>query len=279
MRDLTGFLREKRQMSFTDREIQGLINLRIAIDWKNAGKEGAVLTAISLFMAFINPYGAANFNSFLPNFVYWFALILAGGLSGKLGYHIADFVQKPSHWALGIFFSAITASIAVTAAIYIIAMIQYELTSIPLGEFPQIFFFVFVISVAIASVMYLFERANENQSQTGTDPNTSAISSFLERLPVKYRSAELYAISSEDHYLRVHTSLGEELILMRLADALRELAAADGLQTHRSWWVSRAGISEARRENGKLTLVLKSGSDAPVSRTYMNAVKDAGLAA
>lgn len=253
--------------------------MRIAIDWKNFAKEGAMLTAISLFMAFINPYGAANFNSFLPNFIYWFTLILAGGLAGKLGYHIADLIRKPSHWALGIFFSAITASLAVTVAIYVIAIIQYDLNSIPLGEFPQIFFFVFVISVAIASVMYLFERVNELPPAPTTTQTSDAVSIFLERLPVKYRSAELYAISSEDHYLRVHTSLGEEMILMRLADALRELAPADGLQTHRSWWVSIAGVAETRRENGKLVLVLKSGTGAPVSRTYAGAVKDAGLTA
>ena len=52
-------------------------------------------------------------------------------------------------------------------------------------------------------------------------------------------AAELYAIESEDHYLRVHTSAGQELILMRLADAVRELAGVEGLQTHRSWWVAR----------------------------------------
>ena len=253
--------------------------MRIAIDWKNAGKEGAMLTAISLFMAFINPYGAANFGAFLPNFAYWFTLILAGGLAGKLGYHIADLIQKPSHWSLGIFFSALTATLAVTTAIYVIAMYQYQLNSIPISEFPQIFFFVFVISVAIASVMYLFEQANETPELVAASDNTDAVSTFLERLPIKYRSAELYAISSEDHYLRVYTSLGEELILMRLADALRELSGADGLQTHRSWWVSCAGVAEARRENGKLVLVLKSGTDAPVSRTYSGAVKDAGLVA
>ena len=100
---------------------------------------------------------------------------------------------------------------------------------------------------------------------------------FMQRLPVKFRTAALWAVSSEDHYLRVHTSLGEELILMRLADAMRELDGTDGLQTHRSWWVAKEGVADARREAGKLYLVLKSGKEAPVSRTYQSAVKDAGL--
>jgi len=33
----------------------------------------------------------------------------------------------------------------------------------------------------------------------------------------------IYAVSAEDHYLRVHTSLGETMVLMRLADAVRQL--------------------------------------------------------
>jgi DNA-binding LytR/AlgR family response regulator len=83
-------------------------------------------------------------------------------------------------------------------------------------------------------------------------------------------------VSAEDHYLRVHTSLGETMVLMRLADAVRELASLEGLQTHRSWWVARQGLADASRGDGKVTLTLKSGAEAPVSRTYLRAVKDAG---
>ena len=80
----------------------------------------------------------------------------------------------------------------------------------------------------------------------------------------------------EDHYVRAHTSLGSELVLMRLGDAIAELKGVDGRQVHRSWWVARTGISDVRKEGGKLTLILKSGAEAPVSRTYSSAVKAAG---
>ena len=65
---------------------------------------------------------------------------------------------------------------------------------------------------------------------------------------------------------------------MRLADALRELDGAGGVQTHRSWWVAKDGVQETRRDNGKLMLVLKSGAEVPVSRTYQQDVRKAGLA-
>ena len=41
-----------------------------------------------------------------------------------------------------------------------------------------------------------------------------------------------------------------------------------GMQVHRSWWVARAAIIDARRGDGRATLTLKDGTEAPVSRTY-----------
>ena len=99
----------------------------------------------------------------------------------------------------------------------------------------------------------------------------------MERLPVKFRTAELHAISSEDHYLRVHTSLGEEMILMRLADAVRELSGSEGLQVHRSWWVAKSGVTDEKRVDGRSLLILPSGTEVPVSRSYRGKAKDAGI--
>jgi len=50
------------------------------------------------------------------------------------------------------------------------------------------------------------------------------------------------------------------------------------VQVHRSWWVAKGGVADAKRDNGKLVLVLKSGTEVPVSRTYLTAAKEAGLA-
>ena len=81
-------------------------------------------------------------------------------------------------------------------------------------------------------------------------------------------------MQSEDHYLRLHTSLGQELILMRLSDAVAELEGVEGAQVHRSWWVARAAIAQARRGEGRATLTLKDGSEVPVSRTYARRLRE-----
>jgi DNA-binding LytR/AlgR family response regulator len=99
---------------------------------------------------------------------------------------------------------------------------------------------------------------------------------FLERLPAKLRGAVLYAVSAEDHYLRLHTSKGSDLILMRLADAIGELEGLEGAQTHRSWWVAREAVESARREGERIVLVLKGGTEAPVSRPNLRPLREAG---
>jgi hypothetical protein len=97
---------------------------------------------------------------------------------------------------------------------------------------------------------------------------------FLERLPLKLRGAELWAVEAEDHYLRLHTSKGQDLILLRLADAIAELEGIEGAQTHRSWWVARDAIAAAERGDGRAVLTLKDGTEVPVSRTYAKALRE-----
>ena len=59
-----------------------------------------------------------------------------------------------------------------------------------------------------------------------------------------------------------------------LAEALFELEGVEGAQVHRSWWVARAAIAQARRGEGRATLTLKDGSKVPVSRTYARRLRE-----
>jgi DNA-binding LytR/AlgR family response regulator len=99
---------------------------------------------------------------------------------------------------------------------------------------------------------------------------------FLARLPPKLQGAEIFAVEAEDHYLRLHTSLGQDLILMRLADAIAELEGLEGAQTHRSWWVAKAAVAQVERGDGRATLTLKDGAEVPVSRGFAKQLRSAG---
>ena len=234
----------------------------------------ALLIGIGLFLAFIQPYNATRSLAFHWAVLYWTMTVMAGGYSAELAMHLyARWRSKAADWET-LTLSAVVSALVVSA---FIVGIEFGFSDgIPLRYWPMLYFQVLVIATAITLIGYTVSRAFGADSPAPAEIHDPA-QTFLERLPIKYRSAELWAISSEDHYLRVHTSIGDELILMRLADAVRELASADGRQTHRSWWVAKCGIAETRRENGRLILKLKSGTEAPVSRSFQSEVRAAGF--
>lgn len=109
-----------------------------------------------------------------------------------------------------------------------------------------------------------------------TSPSATPAGGLLDRVPARLGD-RLLALQSEDHYLRVHTERGDGLILLPLTQAIAELGPDAGVRTHRSWWVARDAVEAFEREGDRTTLILRGGLRAPVSRTYLLAVRDAGL--
>ncbi len=132
-------------------------------------------------------------------------------------------------------------------------------------------------SAVISAFMTLLSWALFRSRSAPLQPAPPALASpFLERLPLNLRGADLYAVEAEDHYLRVHTSRGSTLILMRLSDALAELKDANGARTHRSWWVAKDAVVEVARPGGRAVLKLKGGAAAPVSRAHLRTLRADG---
>ncbi len=252
--------------------------MRIAIDWAKRGREAAVLVGIGTFLAIINPYNALGTSTFLTRWIYWTGTIGAGAI---IGLTVAHFILKWLGDRPGVLvFAAI--SIAVTFFLTpVLALIHYLMgDTTAFQTIGGLYIAVWVISAAMTALGWVLHKIrNPPPMQTGAGllpDNEDKIRSFMSRLPLPYRNADLYALSSEDHYLRAHTSAGEHLFLERLSTAIHALDGANGLQTHRSWWVAEAGVKEARSQNGRITLVLQSGVEAPVSRTFAKAVREHG---
>ena len=102
------------------------------------------------------------------------------------------------------------------------------------------------------------------------------IDKFMGLIPLEKRG-ELYCLEMEDHYVKVYTSKGHHLLLMRFKDAIELLSDCAGLQTHRSWWVAIAAVTSTNKVNRKVTLTLVNELEVPVSRTYISRVKAAGI--
>ena len=96
------------------------------------------------------------------------------------------------------------------------------------------------------------------------------------RLSPHLHNAALCALSMEDHYVRVHTDAGTELLLLRLADAISETAGIEGRQVHRSWWVARHALMEAVSLDGSYALDVRGGVVAPVARRRVSLLRADG---
>ncbi len=87
---------------------------------------------------------------------------------------------------------------------------------------------------------------------------------------------DLIALQMEDHYVRAHTPLGSELLLMPLAQAVDALPAVEGLRVHRSWWVARGAVQGWAWVGRNLRLRLMGGLEAPVARAQVATLRAAG---
>lgn len=91
---------------------------------------------------------------------------------------------------------------------------------------------------------------------------------LLDRLPVHLHGSIL-CMQVEDHYVRVHSSLGNAMVLMRFSDALRGLDHVTGMQVHRSWWVAQGAVTLFRRSGRTAQLMLTNEMKIPVSQPYV----------
>lgn len=245
----------------------------------------AICVGLGIMFAWLGVYETGEI-PFPERVAYWTVLMAVGfGATTVVNPLVFDRWMPAAHPALQIAVVACLISLPITAGLTIIEFMSDGTLSSPTWLWVQ-FGFVLVISVLMTAAGWTLDRLRRQSgapapgqsvapAQTPPQTVTPALL-FGDRLPAKFRAAQIYAVSAEDHYLRVHTSAGETMILMRLADAIRELAALEGMQTHRSWWVARQGLAETAKGDGRVTLKLKSGAEAPVSRTYLKAVKDAG---
>lgn len=118
------------------------------------------------------------------------------------------------------------------------------------------------------------ERA-EPPSETPTQLQPP-VPAFIEKM-TKPIGREPWVIKAEQHYIRIYTEKGDELILYRFSDAIKGLEAFNGLQVHRSYWVAIEAIQSVTAQGNSLVLKMKNDIEVPVSRSYKKQVESLGL--
>ena len=248
-------------------------HLSLTLD-RNLVKGLAVSSIAGVVLAFTGAFGMTG-APFLHRLIYWVPLMIGGAVWGQVCSQIIerwiDFDRKP--W-LGALVLTAAMSLPLTFVVWGYTVFLFEHGRHPAVGRLVYFFIPVTVVTGVMSVLNIFlQRA---PVQTHAAPVGGAPARFLDRLPPKLRGAAIRAVESEDHYLRIHTDRGSDLILMRLSDALTELKGLEGAQTHRSWWVARNAVRAVSRGEGRATLTLDGGVEAPVSRRYAKALREAG---
>jgi DNA-binding LytR/AlgR family response regulator len=206
---------------------------------------------------------------------YWVSMLLVGGLWGTLCARLVErFIALDERPWLTVLLLTAAISGPLSVVVWAVTGLFFTGDLYPLAALPGMVVPVAIVTVAISAVSVFVEKARPVQTHLAA--TGSAPARFLDRLPAKLRGATLRAVEAEDHYLRLHTDRGSDLILMRLSDALTELEGLEGAQTHRSWWVARDAVRDVARSDGRAALTLEGGIVAPVSRRYARALREAG---
>ena len=218
-------------------------------------------------------YTAINLN-FAERLAYW---ILISASSFALGLFTSLFLgallqQKGVNRQVAITMAGFLAGIPIAGIVWLAGNLLFDFN--PGDTRSELGVLVIQCAVISAIVALLFSLFATNSKAIGETRLQSEIpSSFLDRLPVSL-GKDLISVQAQDHYLKVTTSKGSEMILMRMADACIELSDFNGLQVHRSWWIAASHVEAFEKTGGKAALKLSNGEKVPVSRGFMKAVKE-----
>ncbi|HYH18218.1 MAG TPA: LytTR family DNA-binding domain-containing protein [Azospirillum sp.] len=251
-----------------------------------------VLAATVAVLAVIGPFGTFRDMTAVQRLAYWGGLIGLGALAFEAMSQAAFRILKRRAHA----WRAILAGVALTVTALLtvcVAVLEATLRGLdylhPLG-LAEMFVYVGVITALVSAAPLWLELRDRGlvgvptpvpadpapEAAAAREPGEPREAPFLARVPARL-GRSLVALEMEDHYVRVHTAEGSDLLLMRLRDAVAELDGFDGLQVHRSYWVAAAAVTGVERKpDGKLTLVLTTGLKVPVSRSFAPAVRAAG---
>ncbi|MBB3914091.1 LytTR family DNA-binding domain-containing protein [Rhizobium fabae] len=227
--------------------------------------------AIVLIFAVTGPYGTMESMAFGERLAYWLSLHALAWTIAILCAVVAERLLR--EMIASMFTRMMTGALAAALPIgFAIGLVDYaftgETTTLESGLLRALFSVPLCALFCLLTYMAMSERIAEAAAPEENNPGAS----ILDRLKPGNRGP-LLRLSVRDHYTEVVTSRGHELVLLRFADALKETAATSGLRVHRSHWVADAHVEGIRRDNGRLTILTRDGTEIPVSRSYAEEVR------
>lgn len=234
---------------------------RAGRDW---ARDIAVAAAVGGFVGVLGPFGNYLAGSILVRIAYWGGLFALGGVLYGAAVRLAHRLARPGPapaWLLLAMLLAASGPMALVSA-----LVARRLWP-AVGETPPLVWYLqcVALSVPLAAVYERLRRRGRPAPAT-------------ESAPAQRFGRDVLCLQMEDHYVRVHTPQGSQLVLMPMSQAIR-CTQAPGVQVHRSWWVARSAVAGVVRDGRNLRIRLLNGLEAPVARRAVARLRAEGLIA
>lgn len=238
------------------------------------------LTALA--MAWLAPLESSVWMTPVDRYIFWFTTVTAGWLQMIIiahGVRAAFGTERFPGWVLLL----VAAAVGAVPITFEVRYLWGILKNAPTMPTPYWYSYLTVLFINVNFSLlqwWLVERwpltrhGDRRASNTPAGPPRPDVV-MLRRRPDNL-TGTIACLEMEDHYLRVHTDQGEGLVLHRMADAVDDLKATDGMQVHRSWWVARHAVARSLTKNRRRFLELTDGRQIPVGRSFQPKLKEAG---
>ena len=234
--------------------------------------ETSAAVCVGLLLAAVGPFGTFGQAPISERLVYWIGVVLIAFIVYRPACGLCERLARSLRLAPAFGWSAavVIASFPLTLLVWLASYRHTPSLWPSFTEYVQFYGSVILIGAGLMLVVWLVRRGSGGSAQAPPEapPAPAPVllrPRLLDRLPPKLGD-ELIALEMEDHYVRVHTSRGSHLLLMRMRDAIAELDGTEGAQVHRSWWVARDGVTRVDRQGRRLAIGLSNGLEVPVSR-------------
>lgn len=256
--------------------------------------------AAAALLAFVGALGT-DAAPFISRLVYWAAVILPASLIGMaVREGMRSWGRLAHNRAAEIGVIALLISVPHSFMVIVATALFFGMSAITPAVVLNFWFAVLVVSLVLTTINYLSAKDEEAPSppslaaQPHPEPANAPPSLaeavpeadpsplpevpvlIAEKLPARLCGARLIGIAAEDHYLRIYTDAGSDLVLMRMGDACALLPDSAGARVHRSWWVAKGAVEGHGRQSSKMALTLTGGLTVPVSRSMQAALREQG---
>lgn len=230
---------------------------------------GALGVAV-LLCTLSGPFGTIDTLDVVPRFAYWSFIIVPTYIFGAIIHSVILAGQSPVATRKRVIAAGLT---AVAVSTYVSLVNIAALPNYPTDPMARIATFgvALIIAGLVSFAISLFMSPTKLVTKTQSDRPA-----LLDRIPHDKRGP-LISLHAEDHYVRVETSKGSELVLIRLSDAIDLAYPVQGLRIHRSHWVVTSQVTDYIKNGDAWSVILSNGHSVPISRGYRNDAIQAGL--